>query len=215
MRNQDQIYRSISTVTNSRFRFAEPERVCSLVLSSSSRPHGSFPSLDDDPLHPSDAAIMGNCLTDEQKSSAPKIPSSSQPARSDSYHNKPAPALPQDRDRRRDDRDYSSGGRDDRRSGPVSQPPGNYGYQSPQPGGSSRFDGARDDRRDGRGSTGREPNRGPASPGPTLAGSEDASLLPLFRAVDKDGKIHCSIAVSPCGHNGHNRSDEFLTRTSH
>lgn len=144
------------------------------------------PYLLENPPDRKQAAIMGNCLTDEQKPSAPKTSSSAQPTRSDSYHNKPAPALP--RDQRRDDRDYSSGGRDERRpAGPLSQPSGNYGYgQSPSPGG--KYDGGRDERKDGgRGSGGERPNRGPASP--TLAGSEDASLLPLFRAVDKDGKI--------------------------
>ena len=62
----------------------------------------------------------------------------------------------------------------------MNQPPGNYGYgQSPPPSG-ARYDGR--DSRDGR--ERERGHRGPASP--ALAG-EDPNLLPLFRAVDKDG----------------------------
>lgn len=70
----------------------------------------------------------------------------------------------------------------------MNQPSGIYGYGQSPPS-SNRYDGGRDDRREApRPSGGREnPGRGPASP--TLAGGEDASLLPLFRAVDKDGEL--------------------------
>lgn len=114
------------------------------------------------------------------------------------HYDKPAPPLP------RDDRDYRpSGGsgsssrpipspRDDRHHpsssgappGSVSQPGGNFTYgQSPPQ--DRRLDGARDGR-DGRDRDGRDTRgyRGPASPALT---GEDPNLLPLFRAVDKDG----------------------------
>lgn len=119
------------------------------------------------------------------------------------HYDKPAPPLP------RNDRDYHpSGGsgsgsgsssrpipspRDDRHyqsstggapQGPVSQPTGNFTYgQSPPQ--DRRLDSARDGR-DGRDRDGRDTrgHRGPASPALT---GEDPNLLPLFRAVDKDG----------------------------
>lgn len=155
----------------------------------------AFPHLARTPKSSTDPLKMGNCLTDEQKSSAQKTSSSSQPPRSDSYHNKPAPALPRQEERRRDDREYSSSSRPvpsgsrntaNHQLNSVNQPGGNYGYGQSPPSG-SKYDGGRDDRRDGgRPLGGRaEPNRGPLSP--ALVGSEDASLLPLFRAVDKDG----------------------------
>ncbi|KFY68522.1 hypothetical protein V496_01014 [Pseudogymnoascus sp. VKM F-4515 (FW-2607)] len=119
------------------------------------------------------------------------------------HYDKPAPPLP------RDDRDYRpSGGsgsssrpipspRDDRHHpsssgappGSVSQPGGNFTYgQSPPQ--DRRLDGARDGR-DGRDRDGRDTRgyRGPASPALT---GEDPNLLPLFRAVDKDGSGHLS-----------------------
>ena len=162
---------------------------------------------------------MWNCLIDEQKSSAQKT-SSSQPPRSDSYHNKPAPALPRQEERRRDDREYSSSSRPVPSAGrnaashqlnSANQPGGNYGYGQSPPSG-SKYDGGRDERRDGgRPLGGRvEPNRGPASP--ALAGSEDASLLPLFRAVDKDGMCNSHFRLRSTAPVTHQHTNQHINQ---
>lgn len=179
-------------------RFAEPERV---------------------PTYPQSTRFSQLSLTNHPQKRTPTAPAPSPPPlniqkqhssarHSPSQHyDKPAPPLP------RDDRDYRpSGGsgsgsssrpvpspRDERfhpsNSGPVSQPTGNFTYgQSPPQ--DRRLDNARDGRDDRRDRDGRDTRgyRGPASPALT---GEDPNLLPLFRAVDKDGTNLTTLQCHP------------------
>jgi len=78
----------------------------------------------------------------------------------------------------------------------VSQPSGNYAYGQSPPGAGKSGGGGGGGRYEGRGGRG-EPSRGPASP-PLSA--EDANLLPLFRAVDKDGTFRPLRLITPMMH---------------
>ncbi|ROT39867.1 hypothetical protein SODALDRAFT_377778 [Sodiomyces alkalinus F11] len=108
---------------------------------------------------------------------APSQPSSSSsyPSR---YESKPQPPLPRPDDARRNPT-----------LSPVQQQPSHgYGATSPPPTGGPR------PAHHGR----PEPSsRPPPSPHPDAADGADPTLLPLFRAVDKDGKLHPSSLIFP------------------
>jgi hypothetical protein len=142
--------------------------------------------------------VQNICLTNkaqkhsDKASSASQLPprvSSAQGHAPQQYSQKPAPPLPLSP--RHDSYSSSSGGglrhdsygagsaRPDRRQSPVTQPQGNYGYNNSPPASQSRF--SPDSRQTRPVASSRPP------PSPAIGTNNDPSLLPLFRAVDKDG----------------------------